>query len=407
MRDLVREVVGATDVVSSRGSAEAGSKGGVGPAVSGPSVAGADAQAERITTTATVRAKRVIRQSSSSAGCLCPQLPRAHDTCHHRGRAPCSAKAFVQSDRLADLRHAGYTGMTVSMAGGARRMSGGRHALERNPGIGAGVGPADRGRAGRPAGLRLVRTATATTTPKRRRKPLGPVREGHRRHAQPRCSRTTTPRTRRWWQEPGTTWRTRVDTDAKDWVDLDVLQPWDTSLIPNSGRAEPQADDGRSVRRAALRAARLGVHRTVRTSTTSTAATRRSTCSSTSGTRARSRIDTLNMMVVAAYALGIENPWEMTDEIAEVRDFISKKGPVRFYWNQSFDFWRAFKTEEVWAGYSWLRHGRVRRRGRHELPVHAAEGRPHPRGSAASGCSRSPRTIVIVEYVDSGWAMRR
>ena len=37
-----------------------------------------------------------------------------------------------------------------------------------------------------------------------------------------------------------------------------------------------------------------------------------------------------------------------------MRDFlISKKGLVRFYWNQSFDFWRAFKTEEVWAGYSW------------------------------------------------------
>ena len=42
------------------------------------------------------------------------------------------------------------------------------------------------------------------------------------------------------------------------------------------------------------------------------------------------------------------------DELAEVRDFlISKKGLVRFYWNQSFDFWRAFKKEEVWVGYSW------------------------------------------------------
>ncbi len=45
----------------------------------------------------------------------------------------------------------------------------------------------------------------------------------------------------------------------------------------------------------------------------------------------------------------------MTDEeLAEVRDFlVSKKGLVRFYWNQSYDFWLAFKKEEVWAGYSW------------------------------------------------------
>ena len=26
---------------------------------------------------------------------------------------------------------------------------------------------------------------------------------------------------------------------------------------------------------------------------------------------------------------------------------------MRFYWNQSYDFWLAFKKEEVWAGYSW------------------------------------------------------
>ena len=66
-------------------------------------------------------------------------------------------------------------------------------------------------------------------------------------------------------------------------------------------------------------------------------------------------VDTLNMMVVAAYAMGIEDPWDMTDEeLAEVRDFlVSKKGLVRFYWNQSYDFWLAFKKEEVWAGYSW------------------------------------------------------
>ena len=105
-------------------------------------------------------------------------------------------------------------------------------------------------------------------------------------------------------------------------------------------------------------------------------------------------IDTLNMMVVAAYALGIENPWEMTDEeLAEVRDFlISKKGLVRFYWNQSFDFWRAFKTE-VWAGYSWPDTvGYADAAGMNYLYMQPKEGRiPWVCGP---GCSRSPRTTA-------------
>ncbi len=61
------------------------------------------------------------------------------------------------------------------------------------------------------------------------------------------------------------------------------------------------------------------------------------------------------MMIVAAYFLGIDDPWNMTDEeLTEVRDFlVSKKGLVRYYWNQSYDFWLSFKKEEVWIGYAW------------------------------------------------------
>ena len=48
-----------------------------------------------------------------------------------------------------------------------------------------------------------------------------------------------------------------------------------------------------------------------------------------------------------------------------MRDFlISKKGLVKFFWNQSYDFCsRRSRREEVWIGYSWPDSVRVRRSG--------------------------------------------
>jgi len=66
-------------------------------------------------------------------------------------------------------------------------------------------------------------------------------------------------------------------------------------------------------------------------------------------------VDTLNMLTVGGLYLGVADPYQMTDdELVQVRDFlIAKKPLVRFLWNQSYDFWLAFKKEEVWAGYAW------------------------------------------------------
>ena len=142
-----------------------------------------------------------------------------------------------------------------------------------------------------------------------------------------------------------------------DWVDLEVLQPWDTSLIPNFSSLNPKLMtagqfDGQQYFVPldwGFIAPLVNLDHV-------------DGSDETFGVLFDERykgkiswIDTLNMMVVAAYYLGIENPWEMTDEeLTEVRDFlISKKGLVRFYWNQSYDFWLAFKKGEVWAGYAW------------------------------------------------------
>jgi spermidine/putrescine transport system substrate-binding protein len=143
----------------------------------------------------------------------------------------------------------------------------------------------------------------------------------------------------------------------KDWVDLDVLQPWDTSLIPNfsdlNAKLMPAGQfDGKQY----FVPLDWGfIAPLVNTDHVDTSDESFGVLFDEKYKGKIAWIDTLNMMVVAGYYLGMENPWDMTDEeLAEVRDFlVSKKGLVRFYWNQSYDFWLAFKKEEVWAGYSW------------------------------------------------------
>jgi spermidine/putrescine transport system substrate-binding protein len=143
----------------------------------------------------------------------------------------------------------------------------------------------------------------------------------------------------------------------KDWVDLEVLQPWDTSLISNFSQLNPKLmEAGQFDGQQYFVPLDWGFIAPLVNLDHVDGSDE--TFNVLFDERYKGKIawvDTLNMMVVAAYALGIENPWDMTDEeLAEVRDFlVSKKGLVRFYWNQSYDFWLAFKKEEVWAGYSW------------------------------------------------------
>ncbi|MEX0984400.1 MAG: extracellular solute-binding protein [Actinomycetota bacterium] len=143
----------------------------------------------------------------------------------------------------------------------------------------------------------------------------------------------------------------------QDWVDLGVMQPWDTSLIPNASALNPKLlasgqIDGEqyfipldwgfiaplvNTDHVELEEESFGILFDDRYADKI------------------SWVDTLNMMVVAGYFLQIPNPWDMTDdELGQVRDFlISKKHLVKFLWSQSYDFWLAFKKEEVWIGYAW------------------------------------------------------
>ena len=143
----------------------------------------------------------------------------------------------------------------------------------------------------------------------------------------------------------------------QDWVDLGVMQPWDTSLIPNAASLNPKlmqsgVIDGQQY------FIPLDWGFIAPLVNTDHVDYEEESFNVLFDERYEGKIawvDTLNMMVVAAYAQGIPNPWDMTDEeLEQVRDFLIEKKPlVKFLWNQSYDFWLAFKKEEVWVGYSW------------------------------------------------------
>lgn len=66
--------------------------------------------------------------------------------------------------------------------------------------------------------------------------------------------------------------------------------------------------------------------------------------------------DNLYTVVIAALALGVDDPWEMTDaELDEVKTFlIEKKGIVRRYWTTQTDLDQDFQAGNVWiVGDAW------------------------------------------------------
>jgi len=144
----------------------------------------------------------------------------------------------------------------------------------------------------------------------------------------------------------------------KDWVDLGVMQPWDTTLIPNFANLNQKL-----MQQGVIDGQQYFIPLDWGFIAPLVNADRVDTSEEdTYGVLFDERyegkiawVDTLNMFHVAGLYLGVPDVYNMTDdELVEVRDFlISKKPLVRFLWNQSYDFWLAFKKEEVWAGYAW------------------------------------------------------
>jgi spermidine/putrescine transport system substrate-binding protein len=359
----------STGVVSlvMRESAESGSRGGAGPDTGAAPGTASDAHATAASaTTAATQAERVIGLAISRVVCALPPAPvermiraitGACDTAE--GESGMVEKRLGSSIGRRDfLRYAGYTGMTVSMAGvlaackDAETPSGGAQGSGQ-----AEIPPIEQ----EPGGLQVFDWSgygNGDYYPKEEKKFLW---------GQYAKATGDTPEFALFENDDSA--YTKVVAGARydvahpcgyryqDWVDLDVMQPWDTSLIPNFSSLNPklmQAGqfDGQQYFVPldwGFIAPLVNLDHVDGSD---------ETFNVLFDERYKGKIawvDTLNMMVVAAYALGIENPWDMTDEeLGEVRDFlVSKKSLVRFYWNQSYDFWLAFKKEEVWAGYSW------------------------------------------------------
>jgi spermidine/putrescine transport system substrate-binding protein len=143
----------------------------------------------------------------------------------------------------------------------------------------------------------------------------------------------------------------------KDYVDLGVVQPWDTSLIPNYQQLNPTLEafgqvDGKQYFIVEDWGFIAPLYRADKVQP------REDSWSLLWDERYAKRIawiNTLEMLVIAGFYHQVSDPWTMTDdELAQMRDFlISKKHLVSFMWDQSFDLWRAFKQGDVWIGYSW------------------------------------------------------
>jgi len=143
----------------------------------------------------------------------------------------------------------------------------------------------------------------------------------------------------------------------QDWVDLGVMQPWDTSLISNFSQLNPKLlESGVIDGQQYFIPLDWGFIAPIIN------ADRVEPTEESFGILFDDRyegkiswVDTLNMLFVTGLFLGVPDPFNMTDaELTEVRDFlISKKHLVKFMWNQSYDLWLSFQKQEVWIGYAW------------------------------------------------------
>ncbi|MEP6758485.1 MAG: extracellular solute-binding protein [Actinomycetota bacterium] len=143
----------------------------------------------------------------------------------------------------------------------------------------------------------------------------------------------------------------------QDYVDLGVMQPWDTSQIPNFSSLNPTLEkfgqiDGQQYFIVEDWGFIAPLYRADKVQP------QEDSWSLLFDDRYSGKIswiDTLEMLVIAGFFQGVDNPWDMTDdELTQMRDFlISKKGLVNFFWSQSYDLFTSFKRDESWIGYAW------------------------------------------------------
>ena len=143
----------------------------------------------------------------------------------------------------------------------------------------------------------------------------------------------------------------------QDYINLGVMQPWDTSLIPNWKNLNPQLEqfgvfNGQQYFIVEDWGFIAPLYRADKVTPEEDSF---SLLFDDRYSGKISWIDTLEMLVIAGYVNQVANPWQMTDEEldAQKQYLISKKGLVRSFWQQSYELFQDFKRDEVWIGYAW------------------------------------------------------
>ena len=144
---------------------------------------------------------------------------------------------------------------------------------------------------------------------------------------------------------------------VQDWLNLDVIDPWDTSLMRNAKDLNPAMMEGGQV---------SGQQYFIPGDWGFSSPLYRSDKVDTSedswglfyDEKYKGKIswwDSLENLIVAGYYNGVDNPWAMdTSELEEMRDFlISKKHVVRNYWSSQTDMDNDFKAGNIWIAYAW------------------------------------------------------
>jgi len=143
----------------------------------------------------------------------------------------------------------------------------------------------------------------------------------------------------------------------RDWIEADLVQPWDTALIRNFPSLMPRLVEGGAYEgRQYLIPLDWGfssvLYRTDKVRVTEPS------WKLLFEPAYRGRIswwDSLDNLVIAGYVLGYENPWDMTDpQLQEAKTFLAARKPaVRTMWTSQTDMEADFAAGNVWITYAW------------------------------------------------------
>ena len=143
-----------------------------------------------------------------------------------------------------------------------------------------------------------------------------------------------------------------------DWVALNILQPWDTSLLTNFPDLNPNLEkagvfNGKQYFIVADWGFAAPMYRTDKVHPTE------DSWSLLWDERYKGKItwwDSLDMLPTAGYANGIPDPYNMTDaEIEQMKQFLidKKKAVEPLLWTGQTDVDQQMKQEEAWVAYAW------------------------------------------------------